>query len=496
MGCVLINHQDKVEWSLASGTWMQDDKVGYILKNKSNLRIANHVNPLFVKQLLNLPALGEKIYPPEFLFDPETGKPLNKKQINSESYWLPPYGQSLHYEDSRQYVDSHGLQLSNQLKELNSKPDVSDDSLFKIKMPPRGIFEFLSIKIGTDIPQLVALNKVNGSLSIWSQHNNEWLDLTARGPRLERCPEQMEEHLQLLGVVSISGIEHLYIATKAGLAHVIIDGLSLTYQTEYVAQHSPCLGTPVYWNKKILQPMLINNKMQVVDVLTHQTTAVLNNPAAEIYFEKVVYDNRRIIWIGKSGQLILKFEGLDNQELSVVYEMWIPGYKPDFRFGAPYDDRKGNFYQFCTSQHAEKGPWCYIELDAEKPSVEPSSFRFTTGFSKFYLGDKLDEKDIWKDKKVGVEPIHRFTIPLIEDEKHQLILGFSFDTDTNIGIEQKLEDESKQDIMLFIDTHDGLIDFHRVQVEKPLQSRFFIHQNVLYFYNPSLNDILGWELVT
>lgn len=488
-------HQDQEnsKWELSSGIWLFDNQFGWKLISRSGLNISNQLDPHFVKQLLNLPSLDVKMYPPEFMYDPETGKILEKEQINLDSYWLAPYGQSLHYEDGRQYVDSHGLQLSNQLKELNSKPDVSDDSLFKIKMPPRGIFEFLSIKMGTDIPQLAAFNKVNGSLAIWSRHNNEWLDLTARGPRLERCPEQMEEHFQLLGVVSIGGIEHLYIPTKAGLARVIIDGLSLTYQTEYVTQHNPCLGTPVYWNKKILQPMLINNKMQVVDVLTHQTTAVLNNPAAEIYFEKVVYDNRRIIWVGKSGQLILKFEGLDNQELSVVYEMWIPGYKPDFRFGAPYDDRKGNFYQFCTSQNAGKGPWCYIELDAEKPHVEPSLFRFTTGFSKFYLGDKLDVKDIWKEK-VGVEPTHRFTIPLIEDEKHQLILGFSFDTDTNIGIEQKLEDESKQDIMLFIDTHDGLIDFHRVQVEKPLQSRFFIHQNILYFYNPSLNEILGWEL--
>jgi len=489
----LHQDQENSKWELSSGIWLFDNRFGWKLISRSGLSISNKLDPHFVKQLLNLPSLDVKMYPPEFMYDPETGKILEKEQINLDSYWLAPYGQSLHYEDGRQYVDSHGLQLSNQLKELNSKPDVSDDSLFKMKMPPRGIFEFLSIKMGTDIPQLVAFNKVNGSLSIWSRHNNEWLDLTARGPRLERCPEQMEEHFQLLGVVSIGGIELLYIPTKAGLACVIIDGLSLTYQTEYVTQHNPCLGTPVYWNKKILQPMLINNKMQVVDVLTHQTTDVLNNPATEIYFEKVVYDNRRIIWVGKSGQLILKFEGLDNQELSVVYEMWIPGYKPDFRFGAPYDDRKGNFYQFCTSQNAGKGPWCYIELDAEKPHVEPSLFRFTTGFSKFYLGDKLDVKDIWKEK-VGVEPTHRFTIPLIEDEKHQLILGFSFDTDTNIGIEQKLEDESKQDIMLFIDTHDGLIDFHRVQVEKPLQSRFFIHQNILYFYNPSLNEILGWEL--
>src|SRR5690606_7588639 len=493
MGCVLIHNQDKVVWNLASGTWVQDDKVGYTLKNTPNLRIADHVNPHFVKQLLNLPSLGAKMYPSEFLYDPETGKRLEKAKINSDSYWLAPYGQSLHYDDGRQYVDNHGLQLSSQLKELERKPDVSNDALLKIKMPPRGIFEFVSIKTGTDIPQLIALNKVNGSLSIWSQYNNEWLDLSNQGPRLERCPEPIEEYLHLLGVMSADGTPHLYIPTKAGLARVIIDGLSLRYQTQYVTEHNPCLGMPVYWNNKELQAVLINNILQVVDVLTRQTTVVVNNPASEIYFEKVVYDNRRIIWIGKSGQLILKFEGLDNQELRVVYEMWIPGYKPDFRFGAPYDDRKGNFYQFCTSQNAEKGPWCYIELDAEEPHVQPSLFRFTTGFSKFYLGDKLDVKDIWKEK-VGVEPTHRFTVPLIEDEKHQLILGFSFDTDTNIGIEQKLADESKQDIMLFIDTHDGLIDFHRVQVEKPLQSRFFIHQNILYFYNPSLTEILGWEL--
>ena len=493
MGCVLIHNQDKAVWNLASGTWVQDDKVGYTLKNTPNLRIADHVSPHFVKQLLNLPSLGAKMYPSEFLYDPETGKRLKKVQINSDSYWLAPYGQSLHYEDGRQYVDSHGLQLSTQLKELESKPDVSNDAPLKIKMPPRGIFEFVSIKVGTDIPQLIALNKRNGDLFIWTEHNNEWLNLKAQGQSLQCSPKQIEESFQLLGVVSGDETPHLYIPTKAGLARVIIDGLAQTYHAQYVTEHNPCLGAPVYWNKKILQPMLINNQVQIVDVLTRQTSVVANNPASEIYFEKVVYDNRRIIWVGKSGQLILKFEGLDDQELSVVYEMWIPGYEPDFRFGAPYDDRKGNFYQFCTNQNTEKGPWCYIELDAEKPHVEPSFFRFTTGFSKFYLGDKLDVKDIWKEK-FGLEPTHRFTVPLIEDEKHQLILGFSFDTNTNIGIEQKLEDESKQDIMLFIDTHDGLIDFHRVQVEKPLQSRFFIHQNVLYFYNPSLNEILGWEL--
>jgi hypothetical protein len=193
--------------------------------------------------------------------------------------------------------------------------------------------------------------------------------------------------------------------------------------------------------------------------------------------------------------LILKYKISDDEALNIVYKMWLPSYTPDFRFGAPYDDQKGSFYQFGKTQSNEKGPLCYIELDSEDQLEKTPSFRFTTGVSKFGLDGKLEIKqDIWKEASV-VESTHRFTVPMIEDEKKELILGFSFDTDTNIGIEQKLADDTKQDIKLFIDTHDGLIDFHRVQVEKPLQSRFFIHQNVLYFYNPSLNDILGWELV-
>ena len=87
---------------------------------------------------------------------------------------------------------------------------------------------------------------------------------------------------------------------------------------------------------------------------------------------------------------------------------------------------------------------CYIELDSEDQLEKTPSFRFTTGISKFGLDGKLEIKqDIWKEASV-VESTHRFTVPMIEDEKKELILGFSFDTDTN---------------------------------------------------NPSLNDILGWELV-
>lgn len=495
MGCVLVHDHDKTVWNLASGTWMRDETVGYILKSTPNSNVENHVNPHFVQQMLNLPTLAGKVYPPEFLYDPETGTPLEKKQVDSEAYWLPPYGQGRHYDDNRQYMDSHGLQLSHQLKKLKNEPQIDADTEQKIKMPPRGIFEFVSIKASTDIPQLVAYNKINGNLLIWSQDNQEWLELKAVERRLERCPEKLEEYLQLLGVVNDAGIQCLYIPTKAGLARVTIEGLSLTYRAEYITPlNSPCLGTPVYWNKKILIPILSDDQVKIFDV-TNQIEILLNEQTSEVYFEKVVYDTRRIIWVGTSGQLILKYKISDDEALNIVYKMWLPSYTPDFCFGAPYDDQKGSFYQFGKTQSNEKGPLCYIELDSEDQLEKTPSFRFTTGVSKFGLDGKLENKqDIWKEASV-VESIHRFTVPMIEDEKKELILGFSFDTDTNIGIEQKLADDTKQDIKLFIDTHDGLIDFHRVQVEKPLQSRFFIHQNVLYFYNPSLNDILGWELV-
>ncbi|UUS60114.1 MULTISPECIES: hypothetical protein [unclassified Acinetobacter] len=494
----MVHNHDKAVWNLASGIWVQDDQVGYILKSTPNLNVENHVNPHFVQQLLNLPTLAGKVYPPEFLYDPETGTPLEKKQVDSEAYWLPPYGQGRHYDDNRQSMDSHGLQLSHQLKKLKNEPQIDADAEQKIKMPPRGIFEFVSIKASTEIPQLVAYNKINGNLLIWSQNNQEWLELKAVAHRLEGCPEQLEEYLQLLGVVNEAGVQTLYIPTKAGLARVIIDGLSLSYRAEYVTpSNSLCLGTPVYWNKTILIPILIADQVKLFNV-SNQASIMLDHTISEMYFEKVVYDTSRIIWVGTSGQLIVKYKSSDDEVLNAIYKIWVPSYTPDFRFGAPYDNQKGSFYQFGTTQNNEKGPLCYIELDSEDQfdkSLEKSpSFRFTTGLSKFALDGKLEIKqDIWKETS-AVESTHRFTVPMIEDEKKQLIFGFSFDTETNVGIEQKLADDTKQDIKLFIDTHDGLIDFHRVQVEKPLQSRFFIHQNVLYFYNSSLTDILGWEL--
>ena len=499
MGCVLVLDQDKTVWHLASGTWMQDETVGYILKSTPNSNVENHVNPHFVQQMLNLPTLSGKIYPPEFFYDPETGTPLEIKQIDSEAYWLPPYGQGRHYIDNRQYMDSHGLQLTHQLKKLKNEPQSDAEAEHKIKMPPRGIFEFVSIKAGTDIPQLVAFNKIHGNLLIWNHNNQGWLELNAVTRRLERCPEQLEEHLQLLGIVNEADVQTLYIPTKVGLARVIIDGLSLSYRAEYVTPpNSLCLGTPVYWNKMILIPILIADQVKLFNV-SNQESIMLDHTISEMYFEKVVYDTRRIIWIGTSGQLIVKYNISSDEELNAIYKIWVPSYKPDFRFGAPYDDQKGSFYQFGTTENNEKGPLCYIELDSEdqfdKSLEKTPSFRFTTGLSKFGLDGKLEIKqDIWKEAS-AVETTHRFTVPMIEDEKKQLIFGFSFDTETNVGIEQKLAEDTKQDIKLFIDTHDGLIDFHRVQIEKPLQSRFFIHQHVLYFYNPSLNDILGWELI-
>jgi hypothetical protein len=81
MGCVLVHDHDKTVWNLASGTWMRDETVGYILKSTPNSNVENHVNPHFVQQMLNLPTLAGKVYPPEFLYDPETGNALEKSRL-------------------------------------------------------------------------------------------------------------------------------------------------------------------------------------------------------------------------------------------------------------------------------------------------------------------------------------------------------------------------------------------------------------------------------
>ncbi len=480
-------------WHLASGDWRKDSQLGYVLEKVSNNKISSFLDPSFTKQLLNLPTHRNKNFPSEFNFDPDTGEVLNKEQVNFESIWIAPYGQSIDKIDQPKERLQHGLQLSSKLRSLNvieNNPSISYSEPAEIQIPLdiKGSFEFLSICIGTRIPQLIALDKLNGSLHLFNEDKKNWYLLVTEGSRLGGCPKPLQQYWSATCIFNEKTQTHeIYLPTVMGLAHLIINGLSLSYSVEYSFKNSLCLGQPVLWNKKLLVPIHYNNKVQIVDAISKEVVAFDENISSDMYFERAVYTTFTLIWVGKAGQLVVE-SNTDNHH-HVKYIQWLSNTIPDFRFGVPFLDESGCFYQLCSKDDG----WSYVQLNSAGSPTEQrcSTFRFTTGKSKYSFEEKI-ARDIWSESNNSVDN-QKILVPFIEDINNGLILGIRFEDHVNQGVFEKLIDESEQAIILLLDTNNGKKLFHRLTVKKPLESRFFYHRNHLYFYNSSVGSLLGWE---
>ncbi|MEG0342312.1 MAG: hypothetical protein RR633_09005 [Acinetobacter sp.] len=484
---------ENLKWELSSGVWLPNDKGGFKLLSQSNLNISNQLDPYIIQQLLNLPTFADQMFPVEFKYHPETGEPLTQQEVNIEYCWLGAYGNNIDVLGQAKGPKDNGLQLSKKIRSLTKYPnDPRDAAVKQIDFKIPGRFEFLSVCVGTLYPQLIALNKINGSLYLLNEKQQKWELLDASSLRLAECPAELLQAWQAVSFFNKETKQHeLYLPTSKGLACLTIKGFELSYEVKYISPNGICLSHPVYWNKRLIVPMFIDQQVKIVDALNNEVIHIETNVGAlnaNIYFEKSVYDSQSLIWVGKTGQLILHID--TEHQVSARFEQWLPNIQPDFRFGAPYLDGVGKFYQLC--QNNDDG-WVYIELNSNQP-MKPikSAFRFTTGRIKYSFEKNLPD-EIWAESSESAHN-QKIMVPLIEDEDTGSVLGFRFEEDSSQSIISKLDETSAQDIVLFLDSHNhhGLI--HRVSVKKPLESRFFYHRNALYFYNPSLHALLGWKV--
>ena len=484
----------EVEWALPSGLWQKEESTGFKLKSRGNITVSNKI--VQIKQFLNLPySQNNEFFPPEFKFHPDTGVELiPAKEILQNNYWLGAYGNRV--SELTQDTVENGLQLCSKLSPLaNNSLDISNVAENELKFELAGNFEFLSVLVGVDFPQLIALNKSEGDLYLFNELTQAWMQLDPKGLRLAACSEQLLQSWQAVSFLSPdhSLTHEIYLPTEKGLARLTIQGLELIYRVEYLFPEGSCLGAPVFWKKCLVVPMYIKEKVVVVDIYNRQVIDVIDHQlTTKLYFEKVVYKSNTLIWIGKTGQLILNVDV--ESTLHANYQQWLPSMKPDFRFGAPYLDRSGKFYQLSEDYD---GHWFYVELNCKGDSrPQKTAFRFTTGRTKYSFQNALQEtQDIWEELKHSHSVDNQsIVVPLIEDVDNKRILGFRFVGDNSESIIDKLNNTDPQDIVLFLSSYDQSGDIHQVQVKKPLESRFFYHDNKLYFYNPNLKTLLGWEV--
>ena len=479
-----------LSWNLESGTWLENKALGYSLTEFNKGKVGNISDPFLLKQLVGISrSVKGKVFPPEFKHDPETGEKLVIEKPLSNRVWLAPLGSNI--EQAKQTNnENNGLQFSAQLRNLKQPPkEISDAAQKEIDCSKlKGAFEFFSIYCSTGIPQLIAICKNKKELWILTENKtgNDWVNLKAKGLALAECPTELIEYWHATTFYDDEKRQHkLYIPTVLGLACLSVDAFSQTYHVEYLTEGGPCLGNAIYWREKLLVPILIQNKLEVVDALSGEPYRLKTGSLGEMYFLKTVYDLNQLIWIGQNGQLIIEVN--ETQEIHAEYLPWLPSIKPDFRFGAPYLDRDGYFHQLC-----DKGDeLCYVQLSNKVQNAKNTNFRFTTGKTAYYFRNKI-EGNIWEEPKGELDDQTIF-VPLIENPKNELLLGFQFESDTSEPIREKLDSELQQSIILFLDSYAKTTLIHRISVKNPLASRYFYHQDYLYFYNPNLEKLVGWE---
>lgn len=166
----------EVEWALPSGLWQKEESTGFKLKSRGNITVSNKI--VQIKQFLNLPySQNNEFFPPEFKFHPDTGVELiPAKEILQNNYWLGAYGNRV--SELTQDTVENGLQLCSKLSPLaNNSLDISNVAENELKFELAGNFEFLSVLVGVDFPQLIALNKSEGDLYLFNELTQAWMQL-------------------------------------------------------------------------------------------------------------------------------------------------------------------------------------------------------------------------------------------------------------------------------------------------------------------------------
>ncbi len=481
-----------------SGTWCVDSEQNYVLDDfRGTEKLSERDRSLF-NQLYYFwcDKNSGKIFPPEFKYHPETGRQLDRMQdVNANDVWIAPYGQSIFVENQNR--KDHGLQYSHQLKTLKNKTQTADEKAQdEIPYYFSGNMEFFSICIGTETPQLIAINKNSGDIYLLLESSKVWEKLNATSSLLDGCPRDWQDYWGIESSYDAIQKKHiLLLPTNHGLAELSIDGKKLQYTVNYHGS-GQCLGKPIYWNNRIYVPMNNNGKVEIWNH-TDKSSIELSGENFIQYFYYAVFDNRNLIWLSSQGKCNLSLD--IDRKISAKFDRWLPNYQPDFNFGSPFMDKEGDFYQLCLDKNINS--YIYLRLNLDNSIAKPTnSPRFSTGSTAYDFEEKISHRknkaNIWDTAKKHEHS--ELFVPLMEDQ-HQdkdLVLGICF---KDIGSKSKdsiLQDTAKQFISLFIDMpNQGVHHFYSGQLSEPItKSRFFYHHSRLYFYHPDLSELQCWEV--
>ena len=481
-------------WMLSSGEWTAlPEQLGFKLETTSLRHAAADISPIDTRVLfrsgysLKHP---EMVFPPEFKYSPFDGNLLAQYPSSggSSPNWIAPYGGPSITDKSSRTL--RGLDQTLQpLKLARDGPRTADDEPEHIlPCPPPGVYDYLSLPLGSSTATLLAIDPNKGALYALLEGSMQWAQLehNTNGILAESIGDRMDWRCEALIDGSVS---RLFIATSHGLACVVIDIAALSFGVVY----SKCaaLGSPIEFAGHIWCPCAVGDRV----CFTSMTRDGKVGPTVESAISSKscrrvcspLADGRKAIWMTETGQLIL--QRLPDGEFATAFYAWPKNVMPSFDFGCPYLSRDGTTWQLC--QDISEGHYLYVQLGSEQPSMqETMTPRFCTGTINYRFAAKL-KSEPWVEPEVGVDGAG-LVIPVLEHASTEMAVGLRIES--TAGLEEVINSSVPRRAVLQFDKSSTVTDFYTLAVAKPWHLRLVSHDRKLWLSHPQLKYLAGWEL--
>ncbi|MET1114212.1 MAG: hypothetical protein ABWY08_04545 [Comamonas sp.] len=458
---------------------------------------ASGLSPADLQLLLCLPSRtgdAAALFPPEFRFDPELGQPLQAAPAPAlQQPWIPAFGHA-----PQRPSDVSGLRQTAQPLQLTGlaqrQPTDSADHL--IRPPAAGDFEFFSVRAGTAVAVLLALEPGKGLLYAWLPASQQWALLTHAQEHLLAYSQQTRGvSWRAEASTDAGGCSRLFVPTEEGLACITPDVPGLAFAVSYAGQ-VPAIGSPIQWMGQIWAPLRAGaGAVQFVccdlqgvpgDGVTLDVAALPVHMGA---MQTPVADARRAMWLSDAGRLVLNRRTTGG--VDAVFLPWPADLAPAFDFGAPYLASNGELWQLC--RNAGQRSYEYLSLtsslEARMPALQP---RMSTGGVNFRFAQRQRTAP-WEEPEQGHDGAEvEIVLPMVESTASQNILGLRLENTS--GLAGMLRSTERMRAALVLDEGTRQTAFFLVNVAMPWRLRWFVHGGVLWAFHAQLQQIHGWEL--
>ncbi len=483
-------------WPLASGTWVSKKDSGYrLILTSEGAKVSDLLSDQDIAYLVGAhcqEGSNPQVFPPEFSYSPCSGYKLSLCQPIVNQGWVPPYGATLL--DSSKHIGSaiRGLDGTRASLSLANADQLlsSDEAELSLPSPPPGSYEFVSTRAASNVPALFALEPNKGTIYSLLPATKRWIEVRHESggglARWSRPQSALECEVATKGNRSV-----IFTPTDQGLACIDLDVMSLTFSVKYFGK-GEALAAPLFWLDQVWLP--VSSPQQEINLVAVDTAGaksvvfkVPHCPSGEVFAPPVCNENV-LIWPGEHGQLIVQKK--TDGSFGFTHLPWPEGLTPEFKFGCPYISREGSFWQICWNNHVNC--YVYLQLGRQNPEQhETYSPRLCTGHVTYRFLKPMRD-DPWFDPPAGDDAMNdRYLIPVVESTENRAVFGLEIQTIS--GLQSILETTERQRVLLVIGDEHNTVRFHTVTMSEPRKCRLFLYDDKLWFYHPTLEQILGWS---